>query len=76
MRDSSGACVLVVMIIGNNFFLFTYKDDMVYVANVGDCRAVSSKYYGKRVSQLTRDHKPDDKFETNRIKLAGGSVYQ
>jgi len=49
---------------------------MIYISNVGDCRAIISKNEGKTVSQITRDHKPDDKFETNRINIAGGTVYR
>jgi serine/threonine protein phosphatase PrpC len=42
------------------------------VANVGDSRAV----YGRdgKAFPLTRDHKPDDPIETQRIEQVGGSV--
>ena len=35
----------------------------VYVANLGDSRAVLSENGGKKISQLTRDHKPEDEIE-------------
>ncbi len=49
---------------------------MAYFANIGDCRAIVSKNSGKMVSQISRDHKPDDKMESKRISLAGGGIFQ
>lgn len=61
--DKSGCCVCMALFIG----------DTVYIANVGDCRAVL--FSKKRVvHQLSRDHKPDDSIERSRIEAAGGSV--
>ena len=42
-------------------------------ANVGDSRAILCKRDGT-VVQLTRDHKPNDIMERNRIEAIGGSV--
>jgi protein phosphatase 2C family protein 2/3 len=46
----------------------------MYVANVGDSRAVLSSDGGAITKDLSVDHKPGD--ERERIQLAGGRVYQ
>lgn len=63
--DRSGSCAVFVM----------FVDDMCYVGNVGDSRAIMSKY-GNEIKQLTRDHKPSDDIESKRIYSLGGKVYQ
>ena len=55
--ERSGSCATVVMII----------DDMIYVINVGDSRALMSIDAGSKIGVLTRDHKPDDELEKIRI---------
>lgn len=61
MIDKSGSCAIVVLIV----------EDMCYVANVGDSRAILSWYFwiflhysyseeGKKIFPLSRDHKPSD----------------
>ena len=45
----------------------TYKDDMCYIANVGDSRAIMSANGGEYTVLLSRDHKPNDELETKRI---------
>lgn len=65
MIDKSGSCAIVTLIVG----------DMVYVANVGDSRAVLSSQGGRQVYPLSLDHKPGDDGEMERIKKAGGEIY-
>lgn len=64
--DRSGSCAIVVMIVG----------EFCYVANVGDSRAVLSANSGSRCIDLSRDHKPIDDHEFDRITRGGGKVYQ
>jgi serine/threonine protein phosphatase PrpC len=45
---------------------------MCYGANVGDSRAIMSIDGGKLVIPLSRDHKPSDINEYNRITKSGG----
>ena len=63
--NRSGSCAIVVVIV----------EDMCYVANVGDSRAVLSGEEGTRVFALSRDHKPLDEFEERRVLEAGGKIY-
>jgi serine/threonine protein phosphatase PrpC len=63
LHELNGGTTAVTAIIDKN---------NVYVANVGDSRAVLSKN-GKAV-QLTRDHKPNYKEEKERIQNLGGFV--
>ena len=62
LRDKSGSCACAVLIV----------DDIVYVANVGDSRAVMSVNFGKQSISLSRDHKPCDEKEKRRIIENGG----
>lgn len=48
--ERSGSCANVVLIV----------NDMIYVANVGDSRAILSVDCGSQIAMLSRDHKPDD----------------
>jgi protein phosphatase 2C family protein 2/3 len=64
--DKSGSCALILLIV----------DDICYIANVGDSRAIVSKNCGKEFNALTIDHKPNDENETKRILENGGRVYQ
>lgn len=50
MKDTSGSCALIVLFVGND----------IYIANVGDCRAVLSEFNGNKVTNLSTDHKPND----------------
>ena len=51
-------------------------NDICYVANTGDSRAIMCLNGGKNFVELTNDHKPEDPIEKNRIEMNGGKVYQ
>ena len=63
--DKSGSCALVVLIF----------DNKVYVANIGDSRAIMSICGGTKVKQLTVDHKPDNIKEFERALKNGSKIY-
>ena len=65
-HDRSGSCAIIVLIV----------DYEVYVANVGDSRAIMSAEQGKKLFLLSRDHRPNEEYENGRIVQNGGSVYQ
>lgn len=48
---------------------------MIYVANVGDSRAILSANNGKKIYCLSKDHKPNDPIEKQRIIDNGGKIY-
>jgi serine/threonine protein phosphatase PrpC len=50
-------------------------DQDIYVVNVGDSRAVMSKSGGAEVRALTKDHKPMEPSEYERIIKNGGKIY-
>ena len=62
--DPSGSCAIVILIL----------NDMCYIANLGDSRALYSCNDGRKFLQLSRDHKPNDPLEKIRIYKAGGSI--
>ena len=64
--DRSGSCAVIVLIV----------DKKIYVANVGDSRALFSEKKGKNFVVVTEDHKPNNIKERNRIIKNGGHVYQ
>ena len=66
LLNQSGSCGLVTVI----------SDQMCYIANVGDSRAILSASGGKEIFQLTNDHKPNSEKEKKRIKKRGGVVYK
>ena len=45
---------------GSTTLITLIKDNTIYVINLGDCRVIS---YGKKVEQLSIDHKPNSKDE-------------
>ena len=49
---------------------------MCYISNVGDSRAIMSGNLGKKLFPLSRDHKPLDDLERERIVKSGGKIYQ
>lgn len=63
--DRSGSCAIVVLVVGSK----------VYVANVGDSRAVLSMDRGMHHEDLSSDQKPNDPNERSRIYSHGGEVY-
>ena len=46
-----------------------------YIANVGDSRAILSRDGGEKIFSLSRDHKPNEINEKNRIIESGGKIY-
>ena len=64
--DRSGSCAVVIL----------FVDSKIYVANVGDSRALFSENLGKSYVEITEDHKPNNPREKNRIIKNGGQVYQ
>lgn len=50
-------------------------DDFVYVANVGDSRAIMSANGGQKIFALSKDHKPEENSEKLRIVENGGQIY-
>ena len=65
LKDKSGSCALVMLII----------DKYLFSINLGDSRALYSYDSGKYLYQITRDHKPNDEIEKKRIENAGGKVF-
>lgn len=62
--DNSGSCAICALVLQNHIFL----------ANVGDSRAIISYGNGKITAQVSIDHKPDEENEKNRIQKAGGVI--
>ena len=48
----------------------------IYVINVGDSRAIMSKSEGEEFRAVTKDHKPMEPGEYERITKNGGKIYQ
>ena len=65
MLDKSGSCAIVSL----------FVDELCFVANVGDSRAIMSCSGGRYTVALSTDHKPNDKNEHLRILQAGGKIY-
>ncbi len=63
--DNSGSCALVCVI----------TESKIFMANLGDSRAIMSLNNGSKVKQLTVDHKPNNVKEYERIIKNGGKVY-
>ena len=51
-------------------------DDVCYIANVGDSRAILSTEGGRFAFNLSRDHRPTDTKEQERVMAAGGKIYR
>jgi len=65
-EEPSGSCAVVAVLV----------DSCLYVAHVGDCRAVLCSGDKWEAIRLTEDHKPDRKDERDRILAAGGDVVE
>jgi serine/threonine protein phosphatase PrpC len=63
--ERSGSCATCMLVV----------DDICYIANTGDSRAVMSVNGGKQVLTLSNDHKPTDPIEVERIMRNGGQIY-
>ena len=63
--DGSGSCALTVLIF----------DNKLYIANIGDSRAILSLNGGTKIKQLTTDHKPDNPREFERAMKNKSKVY-
>lgn len=64
--EVSGSCATVLL----------FVDNICYVANLGDSRAVLSLDHGDKFEQLSNDHKPNDQREKMRILNGGGKIYK
>jgi serine/threonine protein phosphatase PrpC len=64
INDKIGSCSLTLIII----------DNVCYVSNLGDSRAILS--LNDTIYQLTKDHVPSDEGEKQRIIKMKGSVYE
>jgi serine/threonine protein phosphatase PrpC len=51
-------------------------EDYCYIANVGDSRAILSTERGKFAFNLSKDHRPIDTREQQRIFSKGGKIYR
>ena len=66
LLDKSGSCALSALIM----------DDICYITNLGDSRALYSLNSGRELYQITKDHKPNDENEKKRIEEVGGKIYK
>lgn len=62
--DRSGSCAISALIM----------DEWCFIINLGDSRALFSYDTGKKLVQVSRDHKPNDPIEKERIEKNGGSI--
>lgn len=56
-HEKSGSCAIIVLIV----------EQTCYIANVGDSRAIMSAQEGKKLFVLSRDHRPNEDTEKERI---------
>ena len=64
--DFSGSCAIIILIVENR----------VFIANVGDSRAILSAKNGQKFYVLSKDHRPGEESEYKRILEAGGKIYK
>lgn len=62
-QESHAGCTANVVLI---------TPESIYCANAGDSRAIACQ--GEKVIELSKDHKPQDPIELDRITKANGSV--
>ena len=65
-EEKSGSCSLVALII----------NDILYIANCGDSRALISINNGKEFKLINNIHRPNEESEKNRIINNGGLIYE
>ncbi|CAG9312097.1 unnamed protein product [Blepharisma stoltei] len=61
---------------GTTATLIHYRDNKLYIAHVGDSRAIIARRKGPTLTpiELTADHKPENLTEKERIEKCGGEV--
>ena len=64
-NDKSGSCVLICLI----------TETKIFLANLGDSRAILSTNFGTKIKQLTYDHKPNNINEFERLLKNGSKIY-
>jgi protein phosphatase 1L len=62
------------MVAGSTALVAVLMDSDLYVANVGDSRAVLSRRSQPKPDQLTTDHKPLESGERQRLEQAGANI--
>lgn len=62
--DKSGSCAVSALIM----------DEWCFIINLGDSRGLYSFDSGNKLFQITRDQKPNDPIEKERIEKAGGKI--
>ena len=63
---------------GSTVCTVLFDENKIYMGNAGDTRAIMVSYSqekGSKLTQLTRDHKPSDPLEMQRVVAAGGRVH-
>lgn len=55
-----------------NVVLVDHDKKKLFVANAGDSRCIMG--HGGKCVALSKDHKPDDPIEINRIEAAGSTI--
>ena len=61
---------------GSSAIIALFINKTCYVINLGDSRALYSSDSGTQLYQITRDHKPEDEVEKQRIEKNGGKIYR
>ena len=64
--DLSGSCVIFLLVINN----------VSYVVNIGDSRAILVRNNFSETVQITTDHKPENSVEYKRIVASGGDIFK